>query len=50
VVLQNSPLLKAARLLPANVRTEATGIEVADVLEYGEWDFIPQLRPIGQRS
>ncbi|MFG1821418.1 hypothetical protein ACGFIJ_02935 [Microbispora bryophytorum] len=42
MVLQDSPLLKAARLFPTNVRAEETGIEVADVLEYlsmtsGRW-------------
>ncbi|WP_432869521.1 hypothetical protein [Microbispora rosea] len=42
MVLQNSPLLKAARLFPADVRIEETGIDVADVLEYlkhDEWEL-----------
>ncbi|MEV4744809.1 hypothetical protein AB0K21_00395 [Streptosporangium sp. NPDC049248] len=36
--LQDSPLLKAARLCPVDIRTEETGISVADVLEYLEHD------------
>ncbi|MEV1178447.1 hypothetical protein [Nonomuraea sp. NPDC049784] len=42
VDLQDSLLLQAARMCPADIRTEETGISVADVLDYvkhDEWEM-----------